>query len=234
METDEAESIVVTSGSPSARTFGIPDIEQITDASFGASRASQSPLEYIFQGRILGHYRVATTAGGTGPGGGTGAGGTLFSFRWTDVSSFAVLERISVGYASSTLSARVVDIDAIIARGFTVSDTNGTAITLPSRVRAFMPQSLIGDLRVTGTGGTIITAGTRTLDAVAFAATCFNIDTSVSVNSTGNVDLYRLDTFGQHPIVFTQNEGFVVRTITALPTSVRFYYTLDWAEVAGY
>lgn len=230
---EEQESVVISSGSPSARTFGLPDIEQLTDKSFGASRASISPLEYIFQGRILGHYRIGLTTGGTGPGGGIGAAGPLLSFRWTDVSSYAVLERISVGYASATLSARVVDLDAIIARGFTVSDAAGTAITLPSRVRAFMPQSLIGDLRVTTTAS-LITAGTRTLDAVAFAASCFNINTAVSVVSTGNLDLYRLDAFGQHPIIFGANEGFLVRAITALPTSVRFYFTLDWAEVAGY
>lgn len=235
-------SVKVVGGSPAPGTTGVPGIEQLTDASFGASRVSLRPLDYAFQGRVLGHYRVASPTGLLTAAGGVSAGNPIFAFRWTDTSSFAVLERVTLGFVISTAfaAAQVIDVDCIEARGWTVSDTGGTAL-MPSsanagtnRVRAIMNPSVIGDMRIAST--TVLTAGTRTLDANPFAAGAM-IQSNTAGSGQQNIDLYVLNAAGQHPIVFTTNEGFVVRNVTtwaAMAAVGKFYVTVDWAEVEGY
>lgn len=232
--------VKIVGGTPAPGTSGVPGIEQLTDASFGASRESLRPADYAFQGRVLGHYRVGAPTGlFTAP---LSAAAAVFSFRWTDSSSFAVLERITVGYDMTTAfaAAQVVDLDCIIQRGFTSSDTGGTVL-LPSsanagtnRVRASMSQSTIGDLRISAT--TALGAGTKTADSNPFGAAPM-INTNTSGSGQANIDLYKLDTFGQHPIVFTTNEGFNVRNVTAwagVASVGKYFVTVDWAEVEGY
>lgn len=235
-----ATPVKIVSGSPAPGTSGVPGIEQLTDASFGASRAVLKPADYAFQGRVLGHYSVGSPTGlFTAP---LAAAGAIFSFRWTDTASFAVLERITVGYVMSTafVAAQVIDLDCIIQRGFTASDTGGTAL-LPSstnagtnRVRAPMSPSSIGDLRISTTAA--LGAGTKTADTNPFGAAPMINNNTAGVGQQ-EIDLYKLDTFGQHPIVFTASEGFNVRNVTAwagVASVGKYYVTVDWAEVEGY
>lgn len=240
--------IKIVGGAPSTSTTGVPGVEQVVDASFGASRVSVRPLDHIFQGRVLGHYRVGSQTNTFQAGvGGQAAGAIIYSFQWTDPNSIAVLTKISVGWAMQVTfnSAQPVDVDCIVVRQYTVAATGGTTLLQPStapvgsnRMRQSMNPSLVTDLRISST--TALAAGTAILDANAFGITPLNPNPSSNTISTGQVpiDLYALNTTGNHPILLGQNEGFLVRLVTAWPGgsngSGRLYITSEWSEVEGY
>lgn len=190
--------------------------------------------------RALGHYSATLITGATT---GMAANAPIASFRWTDtgqsstspnlaIPRVAVILNIDAGAVITTAftAGQSVDIEAIVARAFTASDSGGTQITAPSRARANMQPSLVGDLRVATTGG--LTAGTRTLDGSGFA--CATIYTQ---NAAGCGDMqqsiYAVEATGVHPIVLTTNEGIILRVPTAQGAAgvVKYYLTITWAEV---
>lgn len=237
-------SVKIVGGAPSPNTTGVPGVEQVVDPTFGASRVSIRPLDYAFEGRVLGHYRVAAPTGLVAGSGLTGqpAGSIIYSFQWTDTSAIAVLSRLSVGFALNTAgAAQIYDVDCILARQYTTAASAGTRL-LPAapvgsnRVRKLMNPSLVSDLRIAA--ATRLTAGTATLDASPFGISPMNQNNNVSGEAQFSVDLYALNMTGQHPIIIRQNEGFLVRLVTAWPNGsaivATFYVTTEWAEVTGY
>lgn len=189
-----------------------------------------------------GYYQATLVTGATS---GIASGGPMVSFRWGDAgptttpSNIArprqcILMNVDIGAVVTTAftAGQSVDAECIIARGWTASDSGGTQITAAnvSRARANMPPSLITDLRVCTTAA--LTAGTRTLDGSGFA-----IATIYTQNSAGGGDtqqsVYACEAHGLHPIVFTQNEGFIIRISTAQGAAgvVKYFFAIQWAEV---
>ncbi len=211
-----------------------PGPELIVDPSFGAARVSIRPLEYVQGGTVLGHYRVAAP---TGAFAGAAAGSAIWSFRWTDTKSYAVLLRIDVGLVITTAftTAQALDVDAIIQRAFTVADSGGTLLTPTQnsgKNRVIMGTTLVNDVRVATTAA--LTAGTKTPDASAFAIAALPQTNALGTGS--QVNLYKWDALGQHPIVFGVNEGFNVRNVTALGAAgvVKIYIATEWAEIPSF
>jgi hypothetical protein len=217
--------------------------ELVVDPTFNAARVALRPLDYANMGQILGHYRAT---GVTGASVSISAGGIISSLRWPDPQRFLVLNSIQVSVCTNTsvTTSTVVDLGAYICRGFTADDTGGTAISLVGNYqknRAVMGSSLVNSLRIGTTGA--IASGTRTQDAVPFAASAFPMLMAVTATGTAVasppgmacpvVDLYRWNAFGQHPIVLGYNEGIELCEITAGPASgsLKWYITWDWAEV---
>lgn len=208
-------------------------IESQVDNSFQALRMSVRPLEFNIAGQNLGHFRANLITGTTVS---LAANAPIASFRWTDSKSYAVILSITAtaNVNATITTGTVVDLEAILARGFTVSDTAGTAVVPSSglKSRNNMGNSLIGDLRIATT--TTLTAGTRTLDTVGFGFACFGLGLTTSgANSAMGVKVYQWDTLGQHPIIIAFNEGFILRVPTAGPVTggIRYGITIDWAEV---
>lgn len=182
--------------------------------------------------RVLGQYTVAAVSGATT---GLSAGNPILSFRWTDTVAMAVFTRITASAVINTAfgTAQAIDIDAIIARSFTVVDSGGTAITIGAsnpKNQSGMGPSLVADLRIATTG--TLTAGTRTLDSNPIASLAFGGNS----NALGNADtrdLYLWNRNGQYPIVLSANEGLILRVPTAQGATgkVVYYITLEWAEV---
>lgn len=191
---------------------------------------------------LLGHYRATLITGLTT---GMAANAPIASFRWTDApvaptpplqayvrNKVALLMGFDVGAVITTAfgTPQSVDIEAIIARGFTASDTGGTAIT-PSKLRATFGTSLLGDLRVATTSA--LGAGTRTLDAAGFAcATIYTQNTAGCGETYPNI--YGLSREGQYPVTLTTNEGIIFRVPTAQGATgvVKYFITIEWAEVS--
>lgn len=228
-------------GTPSASSIGVEGVEQVVDATFGASRISLRPTDYIFQGKVLGHYRIASVTGAI-LASSTNDVMPFFSFRWGNNSSaFAVIERISVGWALSTAfitQTSVIDADCIILRQFTA--VAGGTLLLPSTTSALtnmvsstMNQSMVAAIRISTTG---TLGNTGTLDDNPFGCGCFNYNNHIG-EAVATTDIYKVTAADQHPLVIGTNEGFTVRIITGWigGTGVGSYYvTIDWAEVSGY
>lgn len=216
------------------------NIEAQVDPSYLALRTSLRPLEWQATGGgvVGGHFGVAAETGLTT---GIAAGGAIFSFRWTDSARFCVIHKILVGAVVTTAfgTAQEVSADAVIVRGFTASDTGGTAISMSAnsgKKRSNMAASLVGDMRIATTAA--LAAGTGTADTNAFGywiapgGTAFNTIGSAS----GMLPLFTPLAGMEHGVVLSQNEGFRIRVPFAQGATgvVRYAVNIDWAEVPTY
>ena len=222
--------------------------ELIVDPYHGQARMSIRPLDHTLFGQVLGHYRIAARAPSGGAAGITatlGAASTLFSFRWTDASRFCVLQRVAVavGVIAAVTTQVVMDCDVKIARIWTAADSGGTnltpsaqTVTTSQKNRTTMGPSLLGDCRIHTTGA--LTAGTRTLDNQAFGGGAFKamVPFQAAGMASDMMELYRWLGLGEYPIVFSQNEGFIMENITAGPATgtIGYAVVVEWAEMAAF
>lgn len=187
---------------------------------------------YSYHG-TLGHYRVSSQTGlitAT-----LAADKSLLSFRWTNSSKICVLRAIE---ASCVISAAITTavhfgLAVFFARAFTASDSGGTDLK-PSGNNAkkltSMSASAVGDLRIAGTAG--LTEGTRTLDANPFASLLFGTGTVVGSTPLPISKLYKPEDY-EYPVVFAQDDGFVIRNPFAGPATGTFVvnFAVAWEEV---
>jgi hypothetical protein len=227
----------ILGGTPSATSFGIEETRLVVDATFGSARVTEKPDEYNFGVFTGGHYRLAVA---TGLVTGIAAASALFSVRWAQPVGFLVLRRIQAYSILTTAftSAQQVDLDVIRVSGFTAPDTGGTALTPftgnAQKARTIMATSQISDMRVATTAA--LGAGTRTLDPNAFAT---GVATPSAANTafqtSGYFDLYSMPNSNVHPHMFGNNEGFLIRNVTAFGAAgvAKLYFTIEWAELPG-
>lgn len=181
----------------------------------------------------LGHYRIDSETGLIAAT--LAANGTLFSFRWTDSTKLCVLRDIEISCViSGAITAAVhFGLDAFIARSFSASDSGGAALTLTGNNQkklTSMGTSLVGDARIATTA--TLTPGTRTLDANPFAGVLFGTGTAIGSTALPKTKLYGAD---EYPIIFAQNEGFVIRNPFAGPITGSFVVGVEvaWEELQG-
>lgn len=223
--------------------------ELLIDIQRQAARVSISPFDYAGSGgQILGFYKVAQASGATVS---LGAAAHLASIRWTDPKNIAVLLRLRVGWAVSgaITAATIMDLQAVIARGFTVDfTTNSTAANMAAVAKTNALRNRMGSSLLGVNGPRIATTAamsgqTLTADSNPFAMASFANQPSGNATVTqaigvGHpmVDLYKLDTNGGHPVVLGVNEGVLVQPVTAGPVtgSVKYYIEWEWAELAGF
>ena len=213
-------------------------IADVGGTAFRALKAANMPLDH----GSLGHYRY---------GGFTGilpaaltANSEIFQFRWTDATRFAVIQKIKISAVVSTtfFAAGVpVQIDLVKATGWSGQGTGGTSVAPAALLkdRTSMGSSLVasGDIRIATTAA--LGAGTKTLETLSMAAIAAPGPITASLNGQiippGTV-LYEPDLGdGEHPLVFAQNEGFVIRSV-AVPATGTWTVAihLDWAEVTAF
>ena len=221
----------------------VPGIEVAADQNWGALFATLKPYDFVGPNGtpILGHYKLGmifsnTAAAGTVP---------QVSFRWAPaISAYCIPTRVTwlqSWITTAFTTAQQIDLQMIIARAWTASDTGGTAIT-PITGNSQKNRSTMGTSLVTSilNGGVAIVAGTRTLDANAFA---FAVeDTANTQNTAANALLSTPKEFirplvpGEHPLVLAPNEGFVLSPFTSLGAAgvVKYVIQIEWAEVVAF
>jgi hypothetical protein len=207
---------------------------EVDGSTFRTLRTVPKPIEH----GAFGHYRLATTVPLVAT---QAANGTLFSFRWGDATRLCVLQKLRLGIlqtpaATATLFERY---QMFIARGFSASDSAGTAITLTGnnmKKRTNMGTTLVTDIRKSAAAAGL-TVGTRTLDAEPV----LELDHAHMITTPNiNVVEKQLDTDagdGVHPWVFAQNEGFIIRgptTVFGAAGTADLMVEVAWAEVAAY
>ena len=209
-------------------------VAEVDGTTFRAVRVSSKPLDY----GTLGHYRVASTVALVVT---QAANGTLFSWRWADATRLAVLTKVRLSCMQTAAATATImpSFEVLIARSFTVSDSAGTAVTLTGnnmKKRTSMGTSLVTDIRKSAVAAGC-TAGTRTLDADAI----LQMPTQQLI-TTPNTTLYQVELDigvgdGNHPYVFAQNEGFIVRGPTVVfgaAGTANLVVDVSWAEVSAY
>jgi hypothetical protein len=209
-------------------------VAEVDGTTFRAIRVSSKPLDY----GTLGHYRVASTVALVVT---QAANGTLFSWRWADATRLAVLTKVRLSCMQTAAATATImpSFEVLIARSFTASDSAGTAVTLTGnnmKKRTSMGTSLVTDIRKSAVAAGC-TVGTRTLDADAI----LQMPTQQLI-TTPNTTLYQVELDigvgdGNHPYVFAQNEGFIVRGPTVVfgaAGTANLVVDVSWAEVSAY
>ena len=209
-------------------------VMEVDGSTFRAARITPKPIEY----GAFGHYRVAATVALVVT---QAANGTLFSFRWGDATRLCVVTKLRISCIQTAAATATImpSFQAFVARSFTASDSAGTAITLTGnnmKKRTSMGTSLVTDIRYSAVAAGV-TAGTRTLDAqpILLMPTNQTITTPNSSVYTAELDVGVGD--GNHPILFSQNEGLIVQGPTVVfgaAGTANLIVDMSWAETSAY
>ena len=209
-------------------------VSEVDGTTFRALRVTPKPIEY----GALGHYRVAVTVPLVAT---QAANGTLFSFRWADATRIAVITKLRLTCLQTAAATATImpSFEVFAARGFSASDSAGTAVTLTGnnmKKRTSMGTSLVTDIRYSAVAAGL-TAGTRTLDAnpILQMPTVQAITTPISQSYIAELDVGIGD--GNHPLILATNEGFIVRGPTVVfgaAGTANLVVEVSWAECTAY
>lgn len=207
-------------------------VADVGGTTYRGLKVQQMPLDY----GSLGSYRFSHLSGTMAAG--LAAAANIFSFRWADATRLCVLQKVvwdGLSGSATAFTAGFGSIRMFFARSFTASDSAGTALTLTGnngKNRTSMGTTLVTDIR--GSATAALTAGTRTLDTQAVAQRSITIGTAVSVEYTGSFALYGEDIGPTPPLVFAQNEGFVIQATVPATGTWQFGVTSLHTEVTAY
>lgn len=209
-------------------------VAEVDGTTFRALRITPRPIEY----GAFGHYRLADTVALLAT---QALNGTLFSWRWGDATRLAVLGKIKLKCMQTAAATATImpSFEVFIARSFTASDSVGTALTLTGnsfKKRTSMGTTLVTDIRKSAAVAGL-TVGTRTLDAnpIMQLPTQQLITTPNTTLYADEIDIGTGD--GNHPYVFAQNEGWIVRGPTVVfgaAGTANLVVDASWAEVSSY
>lgn len=186
--------------------------------------------------QALGNGYSMSTATGT-MAAGLAAGSEIFQFRWTSTAASAVIRsiRISAGTTATAFTAGVVTFDAVIARAFSAAGTGGGAATITTnnaKLRTSFPTTLMGEVRTATTAA--LGAGTKTLDAQAFAGITVGVVATAGTTILAPTYLFSPTVDAQQPLVLAASEGFVVRATVPATGTWTGSVTVDWMESVTY
>jgi hypothetical protein len=209
-------------------------VAEVDGSTFRALRVAPRPLDY----GALGHYRLSTIVPLVVT---QAANGTLFSWRWGDATRVAALTKLRLSALQTAAATATIfpSFQAFVARSWTVSDSVGTAITLTGnsmKKRTNMGTTLVTDIRRSAVAAGL-TAGTRTLDADPF----MELPTQQTI-TTPNATMYEKEleidmAHGNHPYLFAQNEGFIIRgptTVFGAAGTMNLIVDVSWAELTAF
>lgn len=182
----------------------------------------------------LGIYSLAA-ASGTMAAGLAGAS-PIFSFRWGNASNLGILKKVilSAGNTATAFTAGVCTFNLFIARSFSASDTGGTDVTPTSntnKLRTSMGTTLLTSARISSTA--TLTAGTRTKDGNPAGSISVSIPATAGTTLLAPYPLF-LALAGDYPVVFAQNEGFVIEATVPATGTWTFSVQTQWEELASY
>ena len=215
---------------------------EVDGSIFRALRVTSRPLDW----GTLGHYNVAVQTGAVAAG--AAANSAVFAARWADATRFAVLLRCWINgmRATTAFAVGTLDLKLTVARSYSVSATGGTVLTLSGnnqKQKTAMGSTLFGvsgDMRVATTAA--LGAGTWTLDVQdhGLITTHSSAGVGAATPIIGSIFLPMTDLFdpdladGHHPLVFAQNEGWVIRATVPATGVWNLGMTFKWAEVASF
>lgn len=161
----------------------------------------------------------------------------VFSFRWTSTSIACVVNRLVLWrQCLAHGGGQEMRLEAFVARNFSAADTGGTTATISGnncKKRTSFATTAVSEIRYS-TNASIATAGTRTLDGVAFLRT----NRRVSRNLAPEPELlasfaeFNAFEFGGQGIVLQGESGVVVNFAETGTTNAEICaITIEWSEV---
>jgi len=216
-------------------------VAEVDGTTFRALRVTVRPLNY----GSLGAYNLGMTTGTMAAA--LGANAEIFQFRWAEATNLAVVYRvkISIGQQLAATGALAISLNMAIARGWSAAGSGGLRAVLTgniNKLRTSMGTSLVNDAGISTTAA--LTAGTKTIDhatsnigSVAFGVGTGAITTQTNMSLLPDTDLFNAVNGAEHPIVFVQNEGFIIRNSpVAWPATVTWVGSVNvsWAEAAAF
>lgn len=213
-------------------------VGEVDGTTFRTLRVTSRPIEY----GALGFYRISAISGTMAAA--LAANAEIWQFRWPDATRFAVVYRIamSAGANVAATAAGLSGFRITQARAWTAAGTGGTRMVLTgnnSKLRTSMGTSLVNDAGISSTAG--LTAGTKTLDtsdggSVAIGIGTGAITTGISLTILPQTELLDNNGPSDHPMVFAQNEGYVIRSNVIMPAAMTWHFAVNtsWAEVAAF
>jgi hypothetical protein len=163
------------------------------------------------------------------------ANSPIYSFRWIGASTYAAITRARLLVWSNTVfSGGVGTFDLFVARQFTGSDSGENVATLTgnnNKLRTSMGSAGAG---IVYSNTIPITVGTRTLDVAPIDSRTATAPTTAStIFSNMPITLFE-KLQGEHPLILTSNEGFVVHATVPAGGAWLFSFTLEWSEIPAY
>lgn len=222
-------------------------VAEVDGASFRALRVTPRAPNYT----VFGAYECELRSGNllAALAAGTASLGHVWAFRWADNARTALVTFLSLRFqATTTFTVNTLTdfgFDAFVMRNFVNTHTGGTGFQQNidnDAMRTAMGSALVLDIRI-ATGAALGFSPILGIDANAFAASVG--DTQV-VNPVANAEEQRVNepSFtwranvggGQHPLVFAQNEGIIIRNRTIWPLAGNGYVVVKvrWLEIDEY
>lgn len=216
---------------------GNAGVVQETDSTHRATRVSHRPMELGARGA----YALGMTSGTMAAG--LASSSEIIQMRWADATRVMLLRSVILTATSISLSSVWTGGQVVFglqaARSWTVDGGAGTAVVFTTantnKKRTDFSLSAFSDTGVRFSATGALTAGTKTLDTNKMAS----ITTSISSLATGLVPafanpgtyLWQRNTADEYPILFEQNEGFVVTAQVPATGTWVYSVNVEWAEV---
>ena len=188
-------------------------------------------------------YRLSVFTGTIGAA--LAANSELFQFRFLGgAKSFALVEKVifdGMGIVAVATATGPLGFQLTPARAWTAAGSGGTRIAVSGdnlQMETALATSQVNDIGVATTGA--LTAGTKTLDANSQGQAIGGVGTA-PVTGYGPTSiviaqaLFDMRDAGM-PMVFANQEGFVIRTTHAGPAALTYVagFTVQWREVTEF
>jgi hypothetical protein len=210
-----------------------------TESAFKSVRVTSYPKDP----GALGVYSIGSQSGLMAAG--LAANSEIFQWRWEHATNLCVPRTVffSAACTSPQFAAGQINYEMRVARSWTANGANGIAINPTGndgKKRTSFGNTLLSGLtgvRLSTTS--TLGVGTKTLDTVALSAIVGQSHTT-TVGSSGGVivtpqtTLWRRDTADEYPLVFAQNEGFVIRAAVPGTGVWAFSIGVEWAEYTSF
>jgi hypothetical protein len=204
---------------------------------------ARSPIQTSFLPVGGNYYRYAGFTGTIGAA--LAANSELLQFRFlSGTKTFALVWKVifdGLGIVTVATAAGPLGFNLVPARAWTVAGSGGTRIATSGdnlQMETAIGNSQVNDLGIATTGA--LTVGTKTLDANAQGQALGGIGTGAVTIYGGtsivpNQSLFDSATAGM-PMVFANQEGFIIRTTHAGPAGLTYAagFTIQWSEVTAY
>lgn len=207
-------------------------VAAVDGTNYRAMRTTLRPIDH----GALGSYRLSLLSGTMAAG--LAANSEIFQFRWSDATRLCVVTSVvwdGLSGSATAFTAGFGKVDMMVARSWTADGSGGSAATITGnnqKQRTSHGTTLLGAARISSTAA--LTAGTKTLDSQAVGQYSAAFGTATSTQWVPAFDLFHVDPGGECPLIFAQNEGFVVRATVPATGTWQFGVTVCWTEVASY
>lgn len=167
----------------------------------------------------------------------------IFQMRWIGSTNQKMLVRsviLSASPGTTAFTAGPIEFNLTAARGWSADGGGGTAVVFSTantnKKRTDFPLSLFSDTGVRFSATAALTAGTKTLDTNRLASLSSYVSSVATTAASGafiapGTYLWQRNTHDEYPLLFENNEGFVVRATVPATGTWQYSISVEWAEI---